>query len=326
MSKRTVRLIFSLCFWLLPIRTLAQCTDQLCKNLQNIASAAVTDFREYRADKTAGPNLSIEGTKIPCQMNTWANNVPTYMCYALVPAPNAQRWYALVLDDLKRLNPSWQFKIDSPAEDHYVDAGSLDCDVPPNDGPYIGQCPLHLQLAKQQDGSVKVHFWMNSLSSPYLLHRPPSPAPKKVSSTAPSDCDDFCRNFKKAFEARENSFEDIRSTKTSDEISDAAVKLDGAKECFVNQATKPSSTDIGTQFVCHWSESSSDVAETRFRILLSQAQKLVPSDWSAQQKTELDDATGAKISAWSSTEPGGKHDVRIYLSGQDIGLHITAWH
>jgi hypothetical protein len=326
MNKNTVPLISALCLLFIPVHLLAQCSDQLCQNLQNITTAAVTDYRGYKADKRAGPDLSVEGTKVGCQMNTWANNVSTYMCYAQVPAPNAQRWYAVVLDDVKRLNPSWRFQIDSPAEDHYVDAGPLDCDIPPNDGPYIGQCPLHLQVAKQQDGTMKIHFWMNSLSSPYLFHRPPAPVPKKpVSTPVPSDCDDLCQNLKKAFAARTNSFEDIRSTKTNEESSDAAVKLEGAKECFINEAAKLHSTDVGTQFVCHWSESSSDVAETRFRVLVSRIQSLVLSDWSSQQKTELDDSTGAKISAWYFVEPGGKHDVRVYLSGIDVGLHITTW-
>src|SRR5579864_4557800 len=106
MDRNAVPLISTLCFWFLPVHVLGQCSDQLCQNLQNIATAAVTDFRGYKADKTAGPDLSIDGTKVACQMNTWANNVSTYMCYAQVPAPNAQRWYAIVLDDLKRLNPS----------------------------------------------------------------------------------------------------------------------------------------------------------------------------------------------------------------------------
>jgi hypothetical protein len=29
---------------------------------------------------------------------------------------------------------------------------------------------------------------------------------------------------------------------------------------------------------------------------------------------------------WEAVEPGRKHDVRIYLSGDAVGLHITAWH
>ena len=48
-----------------------------------------------------------------------------------------------------------------------------------------------------------------------------------------------------------NSFEDIRMAKTNDEISDATVKLEGAKECSIKKAARPPSNDTGMQFVCH---------------------------------------------------------------------------
>ncbi|MGB9431796.1 MAG: hypothetical protein WBQ89_06105 [Candidatus Acidiferrum sp.] len=224
---------------------------------------------------------------------------------------------------LQTLNPAWHFQITSPGDDRYVDAGPPDCEVPPHNGPYIGQCPLHLEAAKQSDGTAKVYLWMNSLSSPYLLHRPPTPPSKAVPLTTSDSCDDFCQNLKKAFEARANAFEDIRSVK-SDETAPATVKLEGAKACTVNGAL-PSHTDpTGTQFVCFWREASSSAAEIRFRDLVSRLQVLIPSNWATRQENELDDLTGADMTAWYGVEPGGKHDVRVYVSGESVGLHITA--
>ena len=169
MNRKIVQSISALFFGLLPIPSLAQCSDPLCKNLQTILDEAVTDFRGYRLNKEVGPNVSIEGTKVPCQPSTWANNVPMYICYAQVPSPDSQKWFTRTLQALQSLNPAWHFQINSPGEDHYVDAGPLDCEITPTEGPYIGQCPLHLQVEKQGDGTAKVYLWMNSLSSPYLL-------------------------------------------------------------------------------------------------------------------------------------------------------------
>jgi hypothetical protein len=256
-------------------------------------------------------------------MGAWANNVPMYMCYAQVSQADAQNSYNSILDALKRLKPEWRFQVSSPGEDHFVRAGPPDCENPPNDGPYIGDCPLQLQTVKQNNGSVRLHFWMNSLSSPYLRKHPP--APKIAPRSSASDCDEFCQNFKKAFAARLNSFDDLRTAKTSDEASDAAMKLEGAKECAINKTTRPSSNVTGVQFVCHWTETSGLAAETKFHDLVSRVQPLLPSNWPARQETESDEDTGAKITKWSAIEPPGKHDVRIYLSGESVALHITTW-
>ena len=107
--------------------------------------------------------------------------------------------------------------------------------------------------------------------------------------------------------------------------SDVEVKLEGATECLVNRATRPHSTDVGEQFVCYWSESSGPSAKARFLDLVSRVQGLVPPNWSKDQKNERDDLTGANITAWYALEPGGKYDVRIYFSGEDVSLHITSW-
>jgi len=245
------------------------------------------------------------------------------MCYAQVSQLDSQNAYSSMLDALKRLKPAWRFQVSSPDDDHFVRAGPPDCENSPNDGPYAGDCPLQLQTVKQKDGTARLHFWMNSLSSPYLVKRPP--APKTVPPSSANDCDDFCQNFKKAFAARLNSFDDIRRAKTNEEISDAAVKLEGAKECSVKGAARPASNDIGTEFVCHWRENSGSAAETRFRDLISRAQALLPSNWTTRQENESDEDTGAKITKWYAIEPGGKHDVRIYVSGDAVGLHITTW-
>jgi len=249
-----------------------------------------------------------------------------YMCYAQVSQQDGRNAYSSILDALKRLKPAWRFQVSSPDDDHFVRAGPPDCENPPNDGPYIGDCPLQLQTVKQKDGTVRLHFWMNSLSSPYLVKRPPAPkiVPKTVPHASTNDCDDFCLSFKMAFTARLNSFADIRTAKTNGVIADAIVKLEGAKECSIKKASPPSN-EVGMQFVCYWPETSGPAAETRFRDLISRVEGLLPSDWTTRQETESDEDTGAKITKWYAIEPGGKHDVRIYVSGDAVGLHITTW-
>jgi hypothetical protein len=323
MNGKMIRVISGLLFGLLPIPALAQCNEPLCQNLRNILDAAVTDFREYRVNKAAGPDVSIEGTKVPCQISAWANNVPMYICNAQVPFADSPKWYARTLQALQSLNPTWHFQIKSPNEDHFVDAGPPDCEIPPNEGPYIGQCPLHLQATKQGDGTAKLYLWMNSLSSPYLLKRPPGPPSKTAPLTVNGGCDDFCQGLKKAFEARANAFEEIRSVK-SEGAGVATVKLEGAKECTVNGAVGSHPEHSGTQFVCYWREASGSAAETRFRDLVSRLQVLIPSNWSMHQENELDDYTGEDMTAWYGVEPGGKHEVRVYVSGESVGLHIMA--
>ena len=324
MSRNIVQVISVLFFGLLPIPGLAQCSDPLCRNLQTILDAAVTDFRGYRLNKEVGPDVSIEGTKVPCQPSTWANNVPMYICYAQVSSPDSQKWFARTLQALQTLNPAWHFQINSPGDNHYVDAGPLDCEITPAEGPYIGQCPLHLQVEKQGDGTAKVYLWINSLSSPYLLKHAGAPASKTVPPRV-EGCDDFCQSLKKAFEARVNAFEEIRTVKSNGGTAAATVRLGEAKECIVNETAEPHPNQIGTQFVCYWRETSGSAAEKRFRDLVSRLQVLIPSNWSTHQETEMDDFTGADTTAWHAVEPGGKHDVRVYVSAESVGLHITAW-
>jgi len=331
MFKTIVPVLSVLFFFLLPAPAQAQCSEQLCRNLQAILDEAVTDFRGYRANLASGPDVSIAGTAVPCQMSLWANNVPMYICYAKVPNPDSQKWYDRTLHLLQGLNPTWQFQISSSGENHYVDAGPPGCEIPPNDGPHRGQCPLHLETMKQSDGTSKLYLWMNSISSPYLL-KPPPPLPSKTVSSAinpaavatTAGCDDFCQNLKKAFEARVGAFAGIRTATGDDKTTEVTVRLAGAKQCSVKEVPGSHSNGLGTQFVCYWRETSGSAAETRFRDLVSRLQILIPSNWSTHQESELDDSTGAEMTAWYAIEPGGKHDVRVYVSVESVGFHVTA--
>jgi hypothetical protein len=328
MNWKTVSLIFCMLVALLPIPASSQCKEQLCSSLQNILDAAVIDFKNYQSHLSAVPDVSTENTKVPCQMTTWANNVPMCICYAQVPFANGASWYTRTMDALKSLNPSWHFVVNSPGVDHYVDAGPPDCEITPTEGPYIGQCPLHLQVAKQSDGSAKLYLMMNSLSSAFLMHHIPLSS-SKPTPLAPSavggGCDDFCQSLKKAFEARMSLFEDLHTANSKGGISEGTLKLGGAKDCMVNSVKVAPSVDSGTQFVCYWQDASRSAAEVRFRDLVSRLQVLVPSDWSTRQENELDELAGANLTAWRAVEPGNKHDVRVYLYGDSVGLHITVW-
>lgn len=351
MFKKIVPVLAVLLFPLFPASAQTQCTDQQCRNLQAILDQAVFDFRGYRASTIQGPDVSIERTAVPCQMSLWANNVPMYICYAKVPNADSQKWYARTLQTLQGLKPEWQFQISSTGEDHYVDAGPPNCGIPPNDGPRLGECPLHLQTVKQSDGTSKVYLVMNSLSSPYLLKpAPPLPSPSSskaaspdvnpavspasASSPAITGCDEFCQSLKKAFEARVDAFAGIRTTegvgtkandaKGHDGSDEATVKLPGAKQCSVKEAPASQSGGRGMQFVCYWRENSASGAEEKFRELIGRLEVLIPSNWATHQANELDDFTGAEMTGWHAIEPGGKHDVRVYVSVESVGLHITA--
>jgi hypothetical protein len=328
MNKKPLRAFFLFCFVVLflPASGAAQCKDQLCRNLQNILAGAVTDFREYRANRIAVPDVSVTGAQVPCQMTAWANNVPMLMCYAQIPYQGEESWYAGALQSLRSLEPAWQFKIDSPAADHFVDAGPADCVVPDTEGPYLGHCPLHLQATKQNDGTAKVYLWTSSLSSPYLVNRPPAPAKKTAPAAVAvsNGCDDLCQGLKRAFEARASAFEDLRAAKTSGAVSDVTIKLAGAAQCAVNATSKSRSSDAGTQYVCYWTEASAPDAEARFRDLVSRLQVLAPSTWAIRQEDQLEELTGIKVTAWLATAPEGKQEVALYRLGQSVGLHIKS--
>jgi hypothetical protein len=319
MKRKHAYLIFAFLF-LLPVSARAQCKDQLCSNIQNILDAASTDFRGYTARTVPLPNVSTESTKVPCSLSKWANNVPMLICYAQVPLANATNWYARAMDALKLLSPSWHFNIKTPGDNRYVDSGPPDCEPTPTEGPYIGQCPLHLEVSKQPADSAKIYLIVNSLNSPYLLRHIASPDPAKPVQSAPigvslsgnSGCDEFCQALKKAFEARTSNFAGVPPN-----------RLPGAKDCQVKKLS--AATDAGAKFVCYWQEVSASAGEIRFRDLVARLQILVPSDWSSHQENELDEQTGAALVAWHADEPGAKHDVCVYRSADAVALHITAW-
>jgi len=318
--KRSYAYFFAL-FSLLPFSARPQCKDQLCSNIQNILDAAAVDFRGYSAHRVPLPEVSTESAKVPCAMSTWANNVAMLICYAEVPFGNASNWYERAMDALKLISPSWHFNIKTPGDNRYVDAGDPDCEPTYTEGPYIGQCPAHIEISKQADGSGKVYLIVNSLSSPYLVHHTAlSPTPAKPAQSAPggvrpsgtSGCDEFCQALKKAFEARTTNF-----------AGEAPAKLPGAKDCLVKKVS--ASTDAGAKFVCYWREVSASAGEARFRDLIARLEILVPSDWSSHQEDELDEQTGVPLVAWHAGEPGAKHDVCLYLSGDAVALHMSGW-
>jgi hypothetical protein len=196
--------LFVLCLNLLPIPASAQCkdhTDHHCWNLQYILYAAQTDFREFRGVKSpAGnhmvkppnPDVSVGAATVPCHTSIWSSAVSVYMCSADIPAAEAEPWYAKTMADLRQLQYLWQFKTEDAGTDHFVDAGPAGCDVAPLEkaytdgspadgpylaaGPYIGDCPLHLETVRQADGKARVYFWVNSYSSPYQARRQDSPS------------------------------------------------------------------------------------------------------------------------------------------------------
>ena len=314
MKRKYAGFFFALLFFL-PGGARAQCRDQLCSSIQKILDEAAIDFRGYTAHTDALPDISADSAKIPCAMSRWANNVPMLICYAEIPLANAASWYARAMDALKSLNPSWHFNIKTSGESRYVDAGPPDCEPTPTEGPYIGQCPLHLEFSGQPGSSAKTYFIVNSFNSPYLLHRiVPAPSAKKPEQPAPSGvsqggCDEFCQDLKKAFEARNNNFDGA-----------PPASLPGAKDCLVK---KVASADTGARFVCYWQEVSASAGETRFRDLVARLQVLVPSDWSSHQENELDEQTGAPLTAWHADDPGAKQSVRVYFSANAVALHIS---
>ncbi len=200
-----------LCASFFAIPTSAQCKnqqDKACWSLQYILYAAETDFREFRGSTPLkprdpkltppNPDLSVGTIHVPCHTDFWlASEVPVYMCSAELPAQEAEEWYAKTMADLHELQYLWQFKNESAGADHYVDAGPQGCDPPQlettnygpyhaaelyiAEGPYLGQCPLHLQTVRQSDGTARISFWLNSSVN---LARNPAPPSKSLELSA----------------------------------------------------------------------------------------------------------------------------------------------
>ncbi len=445
-------------FWLLSffcasffaVPTFAQCKnqqDKACWSLQYILYAGQTDFREFRGSTPLkpgdhkltppSPDLSVGAIRVPCHTDFWlSSEVPVYMCSAEVPAQDAEEWLAKTMADLHELQYLWQFKSESPGTDHYVDAGPQGCEPPQVEttsyggfhtgepylasGPYLGQCPLHLQTVRQPDGTARISFWLNSsvnlarnpkpASQSLELSvsaKPEAPQPSSASVPAPASsaqpvpatsvaetpapttpapataekenlraepaadnsesrlskrygaCDELCQGLKKVLENRASSFRQLgarngRSGPSNTASLEDLVKLSGAETCSINAEPSsrprssagnelvlgPSLVPVSTegaksptlrapvrlkkQYVCYWPQDSEAAAETEFHDLAGLLQMLIPSSWSSQQKSEVDELSGTQITIWSALDSRKKTAIRMYLSGRSVGLHISS--
>ncbi|MHB8501573.1 MAG: hypothetical protein ACYDCG_13600 [Candidatus Acidiferrales bacterium] len=211
MNRKISWLLSLFCASFFAVPTFAQCKnqqDRACWSLQYILYAAETDFREFRGSTPLkpgdpkltppNPDLSVGAIHVPCRTDSWlSSEVAVYVCSADVPAQEAEEWYAKTMADLHELQYLWQFKSESAGADHYVDAGQPGCDVARMettsygayhvedpyivDGPYLGQCPLHLQTVRQADGTARISFWLNSSID---LARNPAPLPRSLELSA----------------------------------------------------------------------------------------------------------------------------------------------
>jgi hypothetical protein len=211
MKGKSSWLLFLFCASFFAVPTFAQCKnqqDRACWSLQYILYAAETDFREFRGSPPlkprdprrtpANPDLSVGAIHVSCHTDFWlSSEVAVYMCSADVLAQEAEEWYAKTMADLHELQYLWQFKSESADADHYVDAGQPGCEVarveatsyggyPVEepyivDGPYLGQCPLHLQTVRQADGTARISFWLNSSTN---LARNPGTPPRSLELSA----------------------------------------------------------------------------------------------------------------------------------------------
>jgi hypothetical protein len=206
--------LFFASFFAVP--AFAQCRnqkDRACWNLQYILYASETDFREFRGSPPLkprdpkltppNPDLSVGAVHVPCHTDFWlSSEVAVYMCSSEVPAQEAEEWYAKTMADLHELQYLWQFKSESPGADHYVDAGPQGCEVAQvettnygghhveepyiTEGPYLGQCPLHLQTVRRADGTARISFWLNSSTD--LVRNPARPSKSlELSASAKSE-------------------------------------------------------------------------------------------------------------------------------------------
>jgi hypothetical protein len=449
MNRKVLWLLSLFCASFFSVPASAQCKnqqDRSCWSLQYILYAAETGYREFRGSTPlkAGdrkltppsPDLSVGAIHVPCHTDFWlSSEVPVYMCSAELPAQEAEDWFAKTMADLHELQYLWQFKSDSPGPDHYVDAGPQGCEPPQLEttsygafhaespylasGPYLGQCPLHLQTVRHPDGTARISFWLNSsvnlarnpkpASQPLELSvsaKPGAPQPRSASASAPAPtippapatsaatpaaatpalattekenaraelavensearaskmsgaCDDLCQGLKKVLENRASSFRQLGARSGGSRPPNTAsfedlVKLSGAETCSINAVPAsrtrssagnelisgpnfiPASTKSAKspasrapvrpkkQYVCYWPQDSESAAESEFHDLAGLLQTLIPASWSAQQKSELDELSGAQITVWSARDSRKKPVIRMYLSGRSVGLHISA--
>ncbi len=452
MNEKVLWLLSFFCATFFAVPTSAQCKnqqDRACWSLQYILYAAETDFREFRGSPPLkpgdhqltppSPDLSVGAIHVPCHPDFWlSSEVPVYMCSAELPAQEAEEWYAKTMADLHELQYLWQFKSESPGADHYVDAGPQGCEPPQVEttsygafhaeepyisaGPYLGQCPLHLQTVRHADGTRRISFWLNSsvnlVRNPKpasqslelsVAAKPEAPQPRSELASAPAPtaqpapatsaveippttpapvspalattenlraehavensearpskrygtCDDLCQGLKKVLENRASSFRQLGARSGSSAPLSAAsvndlVKLSGAETCSINPepasrtrsfagkelisgpnfvpvsaegAKSPTSRAPARpkkQYVCYWPQDSEATAESEFHDLAGLLQMLIPTSWSAQQKSEVDELSGAQITIWSALDSRNRAVIRMYLNGRSVGLHISA--
>jgi hypothetical protein len=168
-----------------------------------------------------------------------------------------------------------------------------------------------------------------------------------------ANCDNSCQGLKKVLEERWTAFKEITrsaadGTTRASASSGAPVKLPGAATCAVNSvpqdslrstATTPisrvhltpatlkgkaASPAAATQYVCYWPEDSVTAAQNQFQALVSVLEFLIPSTWSAHQLNQSDELSGAQVTVWSAHDASDAPAVRLYLSGQSVGLHVAA--
>jgi hypothetical protein len=448
MNGKVLWLLSFVCATFFAVPASAQCKnqqDRACWSLQYILYAGETDFREFRGTtplkpgdhKLAppSPDLSVGAIHVPCRADFWlSSEVPVYICSADLPAQEAEEWYAKTMADLHELQYLWQFKGESPGPDHYVDAGPQGCDPPQVEtisygashagdpylasGPYLGQCPLHLQTVRQPDGTSKISFWLNSSvnlarnpkpasqsSELSVSAKPEAPQPRYVSAPAPTPqpapttaaaetpaaaspapattekenlraepaadnsetrsskrygaCDELCKGLKKVLENRASSFRQLGARSRNSGPSSTAlladlVKLSGAETCSISPEpashtrssasneliSGPNFVPVSAegaksptlraparpkkQYVCYWPQDSESAAETEFHDLAGLLQMLIPTSWSAEQKSEVDELSGAQITIWSALDSRKKTAIRMYLNGRSVGLHISS--
>jgi hypothetical protein len=172
-------------------------------------------------------------------------------------------------------------------------------------------------------------------------------------------CDDLCQGLKKVLENRASSFRQLGARSGNSAPSSTAlladlVKLSGAETCSINAepasrtrssasnelisgpnlvpvSTKDSKSPVSRaparpkkQYVCYWPQDSESAAETEFHDLAGLLQMLIPTSWSAQQKSELDELSGAQITIWSARDSRNRSVIRMYLTGRSVGLHISS--
>src|SRR5262245_45150019 len=113
--------------------------------LQTVFYHEENDFREYTSSHSPVPVLELDSARPSCQVSVWANNVPMYVCWGDLPLQSGTTWFNSVYNAAKSLQPGWKFRVQSANDSYFLDAGPENCHVASGEGPYVGQCPMHMQ-------------------------------------------------------------------------------------------------------------------------------------------------------------------------------------